>query len=75
MYLSSLIYYSGRDDLKRYKMTKAQNRDDLAEIKDDESQNLLKVIRDLIVRDFLSENGKYIQKEARRKQAPQLSRK
>ena len=37
MYLSSVIYYSGRDDLKRYKMTKAQNREDLAEMKDDEA--------------------------------------
>jgi hypothetical protein len=37
MYLSSLIYYSGRDDLKRYSMTKAQNRDDLAELKDDKA--------------------------------------
>jgi hypothetical protein len=37
MYFSSLIYYSGRDDMKRYNMTKAQNRDDLAEMKDDES--------------------------------------
>ena len=75
MYVSSLIYYSGRDDLKRYSMTKSQNRDDLAEINNDVSQNLFQVIRDLIVRDFLAENGRYIQKEARRKQAPQLSRK
>lgn len=37
MYFSSLIYYSGRDDLKRFKMTKQQNRDDLAELKDDDA--------------------------------------
>jgi hypothetical protein len=35
MYFSSLIYYSGRDNLKRDSMTKAQNREDLAEMKDD----------------------------------------
>jgi hypothetical protein len=65
MYLSSLIYYSGRDDLRRYAMTKQQNREDLAELKDDTAQNLSRVIRDLIVRDFLSENGKFIQRQAR----------
>ena len=54
MYLSSLIYYSGSDDLKRGKMTKAQNRDDLAELKDDVQQHVWKVVRDLIVRDFLN---------------------
>lgn len=37
MYLSSLIYYSGRDDLRRYSMTKSQNREDLAEMKDDQT--------------------------------------
>jgi hypothetical protein len=36
MYLSGVIYYSGRDSLKRDKMTKSQNRDDLAEMKDDD---------------------------------------
>jgi hypothetical protein len=60
MYLSSLIYYSGRDDLRRYSMTKMQNRDDLAEMKDNEAQNIWQVIRDLIVKDFLHENGRYI---------------
>ena len=73
MYLSSLIYYSGRDDLKRYHMTKAQNRDDLAELKDDKAQNVYQVIRDLIVRDFLAANGKYIEKESRRKKAPNIA--
>ena len=34
MYLSSLFYYTGRDRIRRDKMTKSQNRDDLAEIKD-----------------------------------------
>lgn len=37
MYLSSMIYYSGRDDLRRFRMTKMQNRDDLAELKDDDA--------------------------------------
>jgi hypothetical protein len=36
MYFSSLIYYSGQDDLKRFKMTKQQNRDDLAEVNDND---------------------------------------
>ncbi len=62
MYISSLFYYSGRDDLRRFKMTKQQNRDDLAELKDDEVQNLWSVIKDLVVKDFLMENGKFIQK-------------
>lgn len=46
-------------------MTKSQNREDLAEINDDVAQNLGKVIRDLIVRDFLYEHGKYIIKASR----------
>ena len=75
MYLSSLIYYSGRDELKRYSMTKSQNREDLAEMKNDEAQNLMRVIRDLVVRDFLDENGKYIARESRRMKAPQLHKK
>jgi hypothetical protein len=66
MYLSSLIYYSGRDDLMRFKMTKQQNRDDLAEIRDDEVQNVHQVVRDLIVQDFLHDHGKYIQKASRK---------
>ena len=49
MYLSSLVYYSGRDDLKRFNMTKAQNREDLAELHDDDVQNTMRVVRDLIV--------------------------
>ncbi len=65
MYLSSLIYYSGRDDLKRFKMTKQQNRDDLAELYDDKVQNVKQVIRDLIVKDFLHENGKFIKKQTK----------
>jgi len=36
MYCTSMVYYSGKDRLRRYKMTKAQNRDDLAEMKNDE---------------------------------------
>jgi hypothetical protein len=35
MYMSSLIYYSGVDDLKRFKMTKGQDREDLAELNDE----------------------------------------
>ncbi len=62
MYLSNLVYYSGSDDLRRYNMTKEQNPDDLAELHDDEKQNIKHVIRDLMVKDFLEENGKYIQK-------------
>ena len=34
MYISSLIYYTGRDHKRRYDMTKSQNRLDLAEMKD-----------------------------------------
>ena len=40
MYASSVVYYSGTDRLKRRKMTKSQNRDDLAEIKDNKVQCL-----------------------------------
>jgi hypothetical protein len=36
MYITSLVYYSGRDDLKRFAMTKEQNREDLAELKNDD---------------------------------------
>jgi hypothetical protein len=36
MYFSSLVYYSGRDELRRFNMTKSQNREDLAELHDDE---------------------------------------
>jgi len=36
-------------------------------MKDNEAQNLDRVVRDLMLRDFLTANGKYIQKEARRK--------
>jgi hypothetical protein len=43
-------------------MTKQQNRDDLAEVKDDDVQNIWSVIKDLVVKDFLMENGKFIQK-------------
>lgn len=75
MYLSSLIYYSGRDDIRRYNMTKAQNREDLAELKDNDVQDLMKVVRDLIVRDFLHENGRYIAKEAFRTQNPLMIKK
>jgi hypothetical protein len=63
MYFSSLIYYTGRDQLKRDKMTKGQNRDDLAEMKNDEVQNLHQVIKDLIVRDFFRENERFIKKQ------------
>ena len=51
MYFSSLIYYSGRDRIRRNKMTKTQNRDDLAEINDDEIQCLQDVIKDILARD------------------------
>lgn len=36
MYITSLIYYNGKDKIKRYNMTKGQNRNDLAEVEDDE---------------------------------------
>ena len=55
-------------------MTKSQNRDDLAEIKDDIQQHLWKVVRDLIVNDFLNEHGKYIAKQIK-KPVPGLSKK
>lgn len=51
MYLTSLVYYTGKDRQKRYAMTKSQNRDDLAELKDNEIQNLDVVIKDLLIRD------------------------
>lgn len=35
-YLTGLVYYSGRDHQHRKNMTKAQNRDDLAEMKDND---------------------------------------
>ena len=40
LYTTSLVFYSGKDRIKRYNMTKSQNRDDLAEIKDNEAQCL-----------------------------------
>eukprot|EP00347_Sterkiella_histriomuscorum_P014233 403361664 len=52
MYISSLIYYTGRDRKRRYNMTKSQNRDDLAEIKDRDVQCLDEVINELIARDY-----------------------
>jgi len=36
MYATGLIYYSGKDRIGRNTMTKSQNRDDLAEMKDNE---------------------------------------
>ena len=62
MYFSSLIYYSGRDDLKRFKMTKQQNRDDLAEQNDNQVQKVFDVIKGLIVKDFIGEHGKFIKR-------------
>ncbi|CDW89849.1 neurohypophysial n-terminal domain containing protein [Stylonychia lemnae] len=51
MYISSIVYYSGSDRLKRNKMTKSQNRIDLAEISDDQIQCLNNVIKDLMAKD------------------------
>ncbi|CDW88931.1 neurohypophysial n-terminal domain containing protein [Stylonychia lemnae] len=51
MYISSIVYYSGSDRQKRSKMTKSQNRHDLAEIKDDQIQCLNDVIIDLMSKD------------------------
>ena len=56
-------------------MTKSQNRDDLAEMKDDDVQNLHQVIRDLIVRDFLAENAKFIEKQSKRMNNPNNKKK
>jgi len=39
-YMTSMIYYVGRDKTRRQKMTRKQNRRDLAEIYDDETQKL-----------------------------------
>jgi hypothetical protein len=36
-YCTSVIFYVGKDALKRLQMTKEQNRDDLAELKDSET--------------------------------------
>ena len=40
MYATGLIYYSGKDRIGRNTMTKSQNRDDLAEMKDNEIQQI-----------------------------------
>jgi len=53
-------------------MTKQQNRDDLAEVNDNDVQNVDVVVKDLIVKDFLKENGKFIKKEALRLKQPGL---
>ena len=66
MYITSLVYYTGRDDLKRFAMTKDQNREDLAELNNDQVQNVKTVIKDLIVKDFMHDHGKYIKKEIKR---------
>ncbi|CDW85187.1 neurohypophysial n-terminal domain containing protein [Stylonychia lemnae] len=51
MYITSLFYYSGKDRIKRSKMTKLQIKDDLAEIKDDHIQRFDEVIKELMARD------------------------
>jgi len=62
LYFSSLIYYQGEDDHKRLSMTKSQNRDDLAEMKNNSVQKVYEVVRELIVRDFIRDNGRFIKK-------------
>ncbi|CDW88093.1 neurohypophysial n-terminal domain containing protein [Stylonychia lemnae] len=52
MYISSLFYYTGKDKIKRAKMTKSLIRDDLAEIKDDQIQCLDEMIKELLARDL-----------------------
>eukprot|EP00347_Sterkiella_histriomuscorum_P005798 403355229 len=58
MYISSLFYYSGRDRIRRGKMTKKQIRDDLAEIKDTNIQQLHEVMQDLLIQDALKHKQK-----------------
>lgn len=50
-YLSSLVYYTGKDRMERYTMTKMQNRDDLAEIKDNSIQNVNEIVLEMMIRD------------------------
>ncbi|CDW71957.1 neurohypophysial n-terminal domain containing protein [Stylonychia lemnae] len=57
MYISSLFYYTGKDKIKREKMTKSQIRDDLAEIKDDKIQNLDELVKELLARDLNKNQG------------------
>jgi len=49
-YITSIFYYNGRDKKRRYNMTKQQNRDDLAELPDDELQQVDKVMRDMLMK-------------------------
>jgi hypothetical protein len=66
LYFSSLIYYQGQDDHRRLRMTKSQNRDDLAEMQNNTVQKVYEVTRELIVRDFIRDNGRFIKKQSRR---------
>lgn len=61
-YLSGLAYYSGRDKQRRYAMTKKQNRQDLAEIKDDEIQQTDTVMREMLIRGFMVNKKQQIDK-------------
>ncbi|CDW84369.1 neurohypophysial n-terminal domain containing protein [Stylonychia lemnae] len=58
MYITGVVYYSGRDQKRRYKMTKSQNRDDLAEITNPNDQNLMDIIKELIVKDYTKKKEK-----------------
>eukprot|EP00347_Sterkiella_histriomuscorum_P002038 403369714 len=61
MYISSLVYYSGRDRIRRSKMTKKQIREDLAEIKDKRIQHVDEVMQELFARDCFNKTKKKIQ--------------
>eukprot|EP00347_Sterkiella_histriomuscorum_P015521 403356717 len=64
MYISSLVYYSGRDRRRRGKMTKKQIREDLAEIKDKRIQQVQEVMQDLLLRDAMNAKKRPKQKSS-----------
>jgi hypothetical protein len=47
-------------------MTKSQNRDDLAEMQNNDVQKVYEMTRELIVRDFIRDHGRFIKKQSRR---------
>jgi hypothetical protein len=49
-YLTGLTYYGGKDKKRRYNMAKFQNREDLAEVKDPEIQQVDVVMKEILLR-------------------------
>ncbi|CDW75719.1 neurohypophysial n-terminal domain containing protein [Stylonychia lemnae] len=58
MYISGLVYYSGRDRKNRQNMTKKQIRNDLAEIPDKEIQCLQEVINEILIQEQMAKDPK-----------------